>query len=667
MRSTDPSSRDPIHALTRTVPAVVLAALAAAVAPGCASSPSPPVSGTGAGVESDAESGVAVGSEIAAGPDAARQVVARNGLVASARSHASEAGVEVLRRGGNAVDAAVATAFAVGVVEPQMSGIGGGGSMLIWLEEEGRAEYLDFYSAKPAAPYRGLPEADSTAALRESAVPGTVAGLLAAHERFGSLPRARVMEPAIRLAEEGVPVNQTLARMIARDSAKLGEWAESRRLLWPDGEPLGPGETLHQPELAATLRTIAERGRDGFYRGPVARDVVELLNEGGNPITVDQFAGFEPEWKRPLCGDYRGRAVLSAPPPQTGHQVVHTLNLLEAHDLRALGLPTRSADAFDVLASALRVGMAANRHNTDPAWAAVPAAGLTSNAFAEARAGLVGVDSVSGEIGEGEPRAYDDRPPPAACTSFDPYGAERRAAASPGRPVDEGRPVARPGPGRGGFEGDDGGDGRGDDGGHGSFDGGHGADEGDYGGDLGGETTHLSVVDDAGNAVALTQTNSSLFGTGARVRGFFLNNSGFDFGDAEADTTPGAATPEWRTRRSTISPTIVLDGDDVRMVVGAPGGGRIPTAVVQTMVYNLDYGMDPLRAIRMPRIFPSPSEPRVQLEGGFRAETLAGARAMGYEPAALSFGYARLYMIARDGAAWIGASDPRHDGEPRGY
>ena len=621
----------------------VLTALAAALALGCASSPSSPVSASSSPVS---------GTGVDAGPDASQQVVARNGLAATANPYASEAAVATMRRGGNAVDAAVATAFALGVVEPQMSGLGGGGAMLIWLEEEGRAEYLDFYAAKPAAPYRNLPEADSAAPLRETAVPGTVAGLLAAHDRFGSLPLAEVMEPAIRLAEDGVPVNQILAQMIARDSAKLGRWSESRRLLWPDGEPLGPGETLRQPELAATLRTIAEEGREGFYRGPVARDVVRRLNEGGNPITVDRFAGYEPEWKRPLCGDYRGRAVLSAPPPQTGHQVIHTLNLLEAHDLQSLGLPTRSADAFDVLASALRAGIAANEHNTDPAWATVPAVGLTSNAFADARAELVGVESVPGEVDGGDPLEYDDEPPPPECAPLDPYGADRRAGRVP--PAEAGAAdggVVRAAPGRR----DDGGEERGDE---------------------RGETTHLSVVDDAGNAVALTQTNSSLFGSGARVRGFFLNNSGFDFGDVEdvedEEDAPGAgaddpSSPEWRTRRSTIAPTIVLDGDDVSMVVGAPGGGRIPTAIVQTMIYDLDYGLDPLGSIRMPRIFPTPSEPRVQLEGGFSAETLAGARAMGYEPAALSYGYARLYMIARDGSLWVGASDPRHDGEPRGY
>ena len=181
----------------------------------------------------------------------------------------------------------------------------------------------------------------------------------------------------------------------------------------------------------------------------------------------------------------------------------------------------------------------------------------------------------------------------------------------------------------------------------------------------GGETTHLSVVDAEGNAVALTQTNSSTFGSGARVAGFFLNDSGIDFSRSPGGERTGRS--EWHTRRTTIAPTIVLEDGRVAMVVGAPGAGRIPTAIVQNMVYVLDYGLDPLEAVRMPRIFPSTADPGVQLETGFDAEVLRQARRMGYRPAALSFGYARLYMIVRRGGRWIGVADPRHDGEVRGY
>ncbi|MFP4623393.1 MAG: gamma-glutamyltransferase family protein [Gemmatimonadota bacterium] len=547
-------------------------------------------------------------------PETGKRVVAERGAVSSASAYASEAGVTMLRRGGNAIDAAVATAFAVGVVEPQMSGLGGGGSMLIWLQDEGRAEYLDFYAAQPVAPFRDAgPRRDPD--LRIVAVPGKVAGLLAAHERFGRLDRATVMAPAIRLAEEGFPVNQILARMIASDSAKLRPF-DGFGLLFPDG-PLVPGMTLRNPTLAESLRRVAGRGKAGFYRGPTARAVLHALREGGHPASAADFAGYEPQWKRPLCSVYDGRVVLSAPPPQTGIQVLHSLELLEAHDLEALGLPTRSPEAFDVLTSALRVGATVRRFNGDPRWVDVPARGLASEAYARERARLVGTGRPPETVDGRSAAAFDALPYPEACAAYDPWGG-------------------REGPDSGG----------------------------DVELDDAGETTHISVVDAAGNAVALTQTNSSLFGSGAFAAGFFLNDSAYRFDRQELE---GTAPAEWRTRTSTIAPTIVLEQGRARMVVGAPGGGRIPTAIVQTMAYALDYGMDPMEALRMPRIFPDHRDRDVELEGGFSAETLRQVRAMGYAPGALSFGYARLYMIVRDGDRWIAVADPRHDGEPRGY
>lgn len=553
-----------------------------------------------------------------------KRLVAEHGMIASAHPLASEAGVAMLQRGGNAVDAAIATAFTVSIGEPQMSGVGGGGGMLIWLEDEQRAEYVDFYAAGRADSFRGLSDDDpGRTDLRVVGIPGEVAGLLEAHERFGELSRTEVLAPAIRLAEEGFPVNQILAQMIAMDSAKLARYPAAAEAFLPGGRPLQPGQVLRQPELAATLRRIAEQGRSGFYQGEVAREVVRVLNEGGHPATLADLAAYDPQWKRPLCGEYRGWVVLSAPPPQAGMQIIHTLELLEPYDLASLGLPTRSVRAFDVLTSALRVGIADRRHNDDPSWAPVPVVGVVSEAFADERGSLVGVGRVAGEIEAGDPSRFIHAPPPPRCQPLEPY----RSAVSDVAHVTAAPPAAV------------------------SV-----RDEG--------ETTHLSVADADGNAVALTQTNSSLFGSGARVAGFFLNNSGFDFIDA--DSVAEGRSP-WRVRRSTISPTILLKDGNVVMVVGAPGGGRIPTAMVQSIVYVLDYGLDPLEALRMPRIFPAPSEPSVQLENGYNAEVLGQARAMGYEPAALSFGYARVYMIVRQGDHWIGVADPRHNGEVRGY
>lgn len=556
-------------------------------------------------------------------PDLGKRAEGANGVVTSAYPAASEAGLEILRKGGNAVDAAVAAGFAVSVGEPQMSGIGGSGAMLVWLQKEGRADYLDFYAAQRAASFAGLPP-DERATLRQVGIPGEVAGMLDAHEKFGKLSRAEVLAPAIRLAEEGVAVGQVLAQMIQTDSAKLWRFDESRRAFFPNGRPLQPGDVLRQPELAASLRRIAGRGRAGFYEGETARAIVSELNAGGHPATLADLAGYRPTWRRPLCTEYRGRVVLSAAPPQTGMQVIETLELLEHFDLPALGLPTRSARAFDVLTSALRVGMADARYVDDPAWSDVPAVAVTSAEFARSRAALVGAGRAADSVLPGDPAPYRSAAAPTSCAPLQPYAPARANPA---------------GVGGAGFAGDV--------------------------GFAGGETTHLSVVDREGNAVALTQTNSSTFGSGARVAGFFLNDSGIDFSRMERGAGPAPA--EWRTRRTTISPTIILEDGRVAMVVGAPGAGRIPPEIVQNIVYVLDYGLDPLEAVRMPRIFPSAASPRVQLENGFTAEVLRDARAMGYEPSALSFGYARIYMIVRRDGRWIGIADPRHNGEARAY
>ena len=575
--------------------------------------------------------------------DAPKRVEALNGAVASANGLASAAGVEVLRAGGNAVDAAVATALAIGVVEPQMSGLGGSGSMLIWLQDEAQPYYLDFYAMQNAASFRGLEGDIDDAPLRIVGVPGEVAGLLAAHERFGRLPLAQVVAPAIRIAEEGFPVGQILARFIRSDSAKLFRYERGRDQMWPGGEALSPGDIYRNPALAATLREIAHGGRAGFDTGRAGRELIAVLNAGGHPATLDDLAGFEPQWKRPLCIAYDGRTVLSAPPPQTGAQLLHTLQLLEPFDLAQLGLPTQSARAFDVIVSALRVAQADNRGNDDPRWNFVPAAGRVSDAFADERRALVGTGAAPASITAVSAGAHESAAPDPACAALRPW------------PADAPRPPAQRGDA--GSQTTDGGS---------LARAGSVAHVGSFDTDIeeAGETTHLSVVDADGNAVALTQTNSTIFGSGAWAAGFFLNDSGFRFRTAET-TTGGSSV--WRTRTSTISPTIVLEDGRVRMVTGAPGSGRIPTEIAQTMVYVLDYGMDPIDALRMPRIFPSASNPRVQLEHGFPPELLADIRRMGYNPAAESGSYARLYMIVRSGDRWIAVSDPRHDGEPRGY
>lgn len=553
-------------------------------------------------------------------------------MVTSANPLASEAGVAMLRAGGNAIDAAVATAFALGVVEPQMSGLGGSGAAVVWLAGVNRPVYLDFYAAQFADSWRGstalksVPQGGEpdTRDLRVVGIPGEVAGLLALHEKHGTLTREQVLEPAIRLAEDGYPVGKILADFIAAGAAKMKPYPSAMALYFPGGKPARPGVVVRNPLLAESLRRIAREGARGFYEGPLAETMLSAINAGGHPGTLRDFAAYAPQWKEPLCTEYRGHTVLSAPPPLTGMRVLHTLELLERFDLPAMGLPTRSAAAFDILTSALRVGQAGAAGNGDPNWMAVPAKGISSEAFAATRAGLVGTGSAQPVVPRADADSFESTPLAPSCAALPPGAGPAPAQAMSGlaAATDESQESTA------------------------------------------GETTHLSVVDGAGNAVALTVTNSSVWGSGAFTAGFFLNDSGFRF--TEQNIGLSSRSP-WRIRTTTIAPTIVLKDRSVQMVIGAPGAGRIPTEIVQVMVYALDYRLDPLDAVRMPRIFATAANPQVQVEHGFSPELLRDVRAMGYDPVTESSGYARLYLVVRQGDRWVGVADTRHDGQPRGY
>ena len=553
-------------------------------------------------------------------PDLGKRAVGANGMVSSAHPLASEAGLTVLREGGNAVDAAVATAFAIGVVEPEMSGVGGSGAMLAWIAKDQRAEFLDFYAAQPIASFRAANAVgrDSTTPMRVVGVPGNVAGLLLAQERFGKLTRAQVLAPAIRLAEEGFPMYEVLASMIARDSAGLARDSVARSIYLKDGRLPALGEHVANPALARVLRVIAAEGRRGFYEGAIAADVIARMNRGGHPVTAADFARYEPVWRRPLCATYGDRVLLSAPPPEGGLQLVETVKLLAPARLTSLGLPTKDARAFDLFVSAMRVGQTANRANYDPRWRTVPARGLISDAFIAARASEVGSGTAAASVKSLDALTYDAAPSPQACSVLAPYGAAPASGAT--------------------AAGDD--------------------------GPSGGETTHISVTDGDGNAVAVTVTNSSVFGSGAAVDGFFLNNSGAAITRAELDR---ADAPAWLTRITTIAPTLMLRDGKVELVIGSPGSGRIPLAMAQTIWYMVGYGLDPLEAVRMPRLTPSAGNADVEVESGFDPSVLAAVRAMGYRPEPPGFEYARIYLVARRGDTWVGVADPRHDGQVRGW
>jgi gamma-glutamyltranspeptidase/glutathione hydrolase len=568
--------------------------------------------------------------------DRGKRLVGTEAMVSSAHPLASEAGLKMLEQGGNAVDAAVATAFALNVVEPNMSGVGGGGSMLVWNQENEEADYVDFYTAKRAESYKEIDYnqyGEDDFNLLSTGIPGTVDGLLQALERHGTMSREEVMKPAIKYATEGFPVYMTLAQFIRDEEEKLTRYKGAKKTFFPNGEPLDVGETLKQPELSSTLKAISENGATAFYKGENAEDIVEVLNDAGNPARVEDFADYEPQWdKAPLEGSYKGNQIISAPLPQTGMYIIQALSLLEPFDLKEIGLPTESAEAFDIITSTLRLSNADRReYVSDPNWEDIPVDGLISDEYVSARRELVGTGSAADEVTFGNPsESISENDAEVLPKSIAQNSSQREEVQVSSRKSAFSMPVAKKKA-------------------------------------AGGETTHISVIDSEGNAVALSTTLSHVFGSGAWVNGFILNNSGFDFSYLEDEKDWESSHP-YRIRASTISPTIILDENNkVKLVIGAPGGGRIPTAILQNTLFVLEYGLDPYDAVLMPRIFPDYEEPEVEIEKGFDPNTLKEVRDMGYDIQALSKGYARMYLVMKKNGKVIGVADPRHDGEVRGF
>ncbi|MFZ9898483.1 MAG: gamma-glutamyltransferase family protein [Gemmatimonadaceae bacterium] len=542
------------------------------------------------------------------------------GMVAASQPDAAAAGVEILRAGGNAADAAVAAAFALSVTDVSQTGLGGGGALTFYDAAEGRAEHLSFYPRTGADSLWGVPDTTPAGrrAGRAAAVPGMVAGLLETHRRFGVLPLARVMAPAIRLARDGFVVTPLLARTIASSRAKLLEDPAAAARFLPGGESLLPGERLVQPELAATLERIASEGRDAFYRGGVADRLSAAVRARGGLITVRDVEAYTLTTPSPVCIPWRGLTVLSAPPPTGGVPVVQMLTMAEAVGLTRADGFTEHGDAVATMAGIIRVANADAAWHGDPNVMPVPIRGLASATYARLRAsGVAG--AAADTVRAGDPWAFEADAMPSACAAYPTPVATRPAASAPAEPEpDATDPLAT------------------------------------Y---AGSNTSHLAVVDAAGNAVSATTTVGVLFGSGVYTSGFFLNSSG-------ANLTARTRGPN-RFTNSTIAPTLVLDGRAVRLVVGAAGSQYIQPAVAQVTLRMLAFGEDPATALAGPRILSSPTRREVEVEPGFGSEVYATLIARGYRPvsrvADIQFGGVHAILVRPDGRR-IGAADPRRDG-----
>ena len=340
------------------------------------------------------------------------------GVVAAAKPEASQVGISILKKGGNAVDAAVATAFALGVLEPNASGLGGGGFMIVKLANMKEAVVVDFRETAPAAAkadmYRIGDDGKVAAAANvvgglASGVPGEVAGLLYGLEKYGSkkLTRTQIMQPAIDWAKKGIPVTVNLSKIISDELVKINKFPATAKLYSNEGLPFETGDTIRNPDLAATLELIAKRGKDGFYKGELAKKIVAAVQETGGVITEADLASYEPKIRKPVSGAYRGYTIFSTPPASSGGtHVIEILNILENFDMAKLGDGTPAA--LHVWGEAMKQAFADRaKYMADTEFVKVPLSGLTSKAYAKGLAANIDMEKPMESVQAGDPATYE--------------------------------------------------------------------------------------------------------------------------------------------------------------------------------------------------------------------------------------------------------------------
>ncbi len=535
-------------------------------------------------------------------------VIAKNGMVAAAHPLAAQAGVDMLKKGGNAIDAAVATAFALNCVEPFTSGIGGGGFMLIRLEKTGETIVIDYREHAPAAATKDMYASEQAKKEKWSrlggkavAVPGTLMGLTTALEKYGTMSLAEVMAPAISHMENGFEVTETLSGMIKTNFDKLKNWSDPEKIaFFKEGSPLEPGDILKQPDLAKTYREIRDKGIEHFYCRELGKKIVDAVQAKGGIVTLDDLKNYKLYMRKPVVGSYRGYDIYSMCPPSSGGtHLIQILNIMENFDIANMEYhgPTHIA----VMAEAMKMAFADRaKYMADPGFVKdIPLAGLTSKKYAKFLAEKIDIFNPLKEVSAGEPVAFE----------------------------------------------------------HDS-------------------TTHLSVVDAAGNLVALTQTINYFFGSGIVVpgTGIIMNDEMDDF--SKDPESPNAPEPG-KIPLSSMSPTIIEKDGKAFMTVGTPGATRIFTAMVQIISDVIDFGMGIDEAIEAPRMHCYSSNGKakpIYYENRIPATTINTLKVLGNEVSEkgdydLYFGGVQGIII-KSGFKWrrmYGGADSRRDGAAFGY
>ena len=560
-------------------------------------------------------------STVAAAP--LRPTHAPHAIVTSVHELASRAGVEMMRSGGNAVDAAVATGFALAVVHPQAGNLGGGGFLLL-RNAAGETHFIDFREKAPAAATENmyldaqgnvLPESNkesSVVGYRSVGVPGSVAGLVYAEKKYGKLSLDKVIAPAIKLARDGFPLAYEDTQDLKRDEY-LAQFPESKRIFQRDGNYYQAGELFKQPDLARTLERIA-KNPDDFYHGAMARELAAAIHKGGGLVTAADLAAYEVKEREPIRGSYRGYDIISAPPPSSGGvALIEILNILEGFDLAKLG--NRSGSAIHLEAEAFRRAFYDRADFLgDPDFAKVPVAQLIDKKYAAAWRNSIDPNHAS---------VSKDMKRPA-------FAELERVARSRITAIREPE-----------------------------------------------NTTHYSVVDAEGNAVAVTTTLNDSFGSRVTAQGlgFLLNDEMDDFAAKQGVPNtygliqgPANAIGPGKRPLSAMTPTIVLKDGKLFLVLGSPGGPTIITTVANVLIGVVDFGLDVQEAVNAPRFHHQWLPDGILVEDRLSPDTMNLLRSKGHKLKVEHFwGDGECIMIDPKTGERLGASDGRNNGKAVGY
>ena len=545
-------------------------------------------------------------------------VMGRNGMVCSGHPLASQAGINVLQKGGNAIDAAIAIGAALNVVEPAMSGIGGDGFIMVYWKESGN---IKVFNGTGAAPYaasreRYLPDGIPLRGILSVSVPGLLDAWAAAHDSYGALKWADVFEPAIDLADNGFPVSHVLARGIAEDM--LLQTVPTSQTVYSNGRgPIGPGEIMFQKDLAGTFRKIGSEGRDGFYEGEIGRAIVNFIKEQGGLLTQKDLADHRYRVQEPISITYRGQTVYEAPPNSSGHILLQELNMLETFDIQSLGCST--AESIHCMVEAKKLAFADREaYVADPEFVDIPLKGLLSKEYAQERARLIDLHRAAENVREGDPWQYQEG-----------AGGRTLAKVSPEQE----------------------------------------------------DTTCFCVVDRWGNAVCQLQSLQSAFGSGiiAGDTGILLNNR-MSYWHLDLDHV-NCLQPGKRVRH-TMNPVLVFSpANELILVCGTPGADTQVQTNLQVISHVLDFDLSVAEAVEAPRwrhtqdptesTVPHTCNDELQLEGRFSSTISEQLSKRGHTLNILAPwggpGSEMMIQVNPETGALSGGADPRRDGYAVGW